>query len=66
MNYGIDSKVRCLSYITVDDVARAIEMIGERTILAKLDVKSACQNITMAQKTSAFKVWLGREQYSTC
>ena len=41
MNDGIDPEVCSLSYVTVDDAARAILSMGRGTLLAKVDIKSA-------------------------
>ena len=41
MNDGIDPNVCSLSYMMVDDAARAIERTGTGAMLAKVDIKSA-------------------------
>ena len=45
VNDGIDSSLCSLSYITVDDAARAIEKAGRGARLAKVDIKSAYRMI---------------------
>ena len=47
MNDGINPNVYCLSYITVDDAARAIERTGTGAMLAKVDIKSAYPMISI-------------------
>ena len=44
-NNGIDPNVCSLSYMTVDDAARAIERTGTGAMLAKVDIKSAYRMI---------------------
>lgn len=47
VNDGIDPRVCSLSYMTVDDAARAIEATGVGAILAKVDIKSAYRMISI-------------------
>ena len=41
MNDGIDSEICSLSYVTVDEAAKAILLKGNGALLAKVDIKTA-------------------------
>ena len=38
---GISEELSSLSYISVDDVARVVALLGKNTLLGKIDIKSA-------------------------
>ena len=50
MNNAIDPKLCSLKYITVDQVAKQAIALGEGSLIAKIDIKSAYRLIPVAPK----------------
>ena len=60
MHDKIDPRVCTLSYVTVDDVARAIEVAGVRVMLAKVDIKCAYCMISIQLEDRPSWMWYRR------
>ena len=58
VNDGINPRVCSLSYMTVDDAARAKEAAGVEAMLAKVDIKSAYHMISTHTELLGI-VWVG-------
>ena len=41
MNNGISEELSMLPYISVDDVARVVALLGKNTLLAKVEISRA-------------------------
>ena len=68
VNDGISSELCSLSYISVDDISRAVAALGRGTLLAKVDVKSAYRIVPIHPEDRPLlgMQWNGHLYIDTC
>ena len=62
MNDGISQDLCSLQYARVDDAEALVKMLGVGTMIAKLDLKSACRMVPVHQLDHAILVLAGKMQ----
>ena len=60
VNDSIDPECCSMSYITVDQIARAALKLGRGTLIAKIDIKSAYRLIPVHPSDRIWQGWYGR------
>lgn len=68
INNGISEELSSLSYISVDDVARVVALLGRNTLLAKVDIKSAYRMVLVHPQDRMLlgMEWQGSIYVDTC
>ena len=68
INNGISEELSSLSYISVDDVARVVALLGKNTLLAKVDIKSAYRMVLVHPQDRMLlgMEWQGSIYVDTC